>query len=146
LGRRLPQSTAASAAGGWDQQQQQQQLFADEPVTAIAAALQIALDALAPLQATAGLQETANASQQHATAAAAGSSSSSDACRKMLLLAEYLVQWMVSRDDDLAAVRRVLRHVVQAGQQRPGFRAVAEQAVAVVQMRIQERFGFALGL
>jgi hypothetical protein len=126
--------------------QQQQQLFADEPVTAIVAALQIALDALAPPPATTGLQEIASASRQDATAAAAGSSSSSDACRKMLVLAEYLVQWMVSRDDDLAAVRRVLRDVVQAGQQRPGFRAVAEQAEAAVQKRMQERFGFALRL
>jgi hypothetical protein len=64
----------------------------------------------------------------------------------MLVLAEYLVQWMASRDDDLAAVRRVLRGMVQAGQQRPGFRAVAEQAVAVVQKHMLERFGFALRL
>jgi hypothetical protein len=100
--------------------------------------------------AAAATKQAAMASQHHpgtaAAAADAAGSSSSHTCRKLLVLAECLVQWMVGRDDDLAAVRRVLKVVVQAGQQRPGFRAVAEQAAAVVQSRMQQRFGFVLRL
>uniref|UniRef100_A0A383W0I0 DNA polymerase kappa n=1 Tax=Tetradesmus obliquus TaxID=3088 RepID=A0A383W0I0_TETOB len=144
-----------SAAGSWSQQQQQQQqqqqLFADEPVAEILAALHTALDALAPLHAPAAAAAAAAAKQAaaaspHPGSAAAASRSSDEAFRKLHVLAEYLVQWMVARDDDLTGVRRVLKAVVQAGQQWPGFRALAEQAVAAVQRRMQQRFGFVLRL
>lgn len=159
LGRKMwgPYTAAAVAivgirsSGGVCQREQQQQLFAEEPVGAILAALQSALDALAPAPApaAAAAAEVADEGSQHDVMDVnnpVDPVSCGDASRKLLVLAEYLVQWMVSHDEDLDAVRRVLREMVRAGQQRAQFRVVAERGVGVVQQHVQDRFGFTVRL
>lgn len=135
----------------WKQQQRQQQLrlFAEEPVSAILSAMQVALQALAP-----AAQQLPEATPLPGAAVAVIAAEAvgreggeKDAARKLAVLGEFVAQWLVAHaDSDLSSVRRVLRGVAQAGEEYVGFREVAVRVVEVVQQRVQQRYGFTVAM
>jgi hypothetical protein len=65
---------------------------------------------------------------------------------KVIVLGEWLAQWLVAHGDDLGVVRLGLRGVQRAGARHAGFKGVAVRVVEVVQLRLQQRYGFSLTL
>ena len=157
-------------------QQQQGGLFAEEPVGVILSALQSALPVLLGTRPAADVptkecaagaaaavggeggggagssEADVETGQQPAASLPAAAGAADAACadderhQKLLLLGEWLAQWLAAHVHDLVSVRRVLAGVAQAGARHDGFRAVAGRVVEVVQQRLQQRYGFALAL
>jgi len=155
--------------GRLQQQQQQQQgqgsgLFEAEPVSAILFALQAALDVLAPTDCAVGTTAPVGGAvtgrggggvlpggekqqQECVDADVVGAEGVlEEQHQKLLVLGEYLAQWLMVHLDDLVNVRRVLRGIDEAGRVHPGFRDIAGRVVGVVQQQVQQRYGFAMAL
>lgn len=66
------------------------------------------------------------------------------ATRKLEVLAEYVVQWLISNDSDLELVAKVLRVVARLQREVTMFQGIGQRIQAAVQTHVLKRFGFKL--